>query len=88
MKAHPRRDARAGLEITPVEVVAQAAWRGPRRGCMCPRHGAALAFAARWVPGLVRGGCGRGEVARIDRACFADGLWHKAGLMEPVCLAL
>lgn len=67
---HTIRDviARAGLEITPVEVVAQAAWRavhGARLHVTVGPTARALALAARWVPGLVRRRVRRrGEVAR------------------------
>lgn len=47
----------AGLEFTPVEIVAQAAWdavHGHRLHTLVGRTARRIALAARWYPGLVR----------------------------------
>ncbi len=54
-----KRDAvvAAGLEFTPVEAVAQAAWdavHGARLHTLVGKTARQLAFAARWTPGILR----------------------------------
>jgi short-subunit dehydrogenase len=47
----------AGLELTPVDVVAQAAWdavHGDRLHTYVGKTARRLAFAARWMPGSLR----------------------------------
>ena len=59
------RVTRAGLEITPVEEVAEAAWRavhGDRVHTLIGKTARRLAFASRWTPGRLRQ-----EVRRIKR---------------------
>ena len=59
------RVTRAGLEITPVEEVAEAAWRavhGDRVHTLIGKTARRLAFASRWTPGRLRK-----EVRRIKR---------------------
>ncbi len=49
--------AAAGLEFTPVEQVAQAAWdaaHGDRVHIIIGKTAKSLAFAARWMPGMLR----------------------------------
>jgi hypothetical protein len=47
----------AGLEVTPVEQAAQAAWtavHGTRLHTLVGKTARRLAFAAKWAPGLAR----------------------------------
>lgn len=59
---------RAGLEITPVSEVAEAAWRAVHGDAVHTRVGKTarkLWFAARWMPGTVRNQARRSRLGRV-----------------------
>jgi len=61
----------AGLEITPVEAVADAAWdavHGERLHTLVGKTARRLAFLSRWLPGVLRRQLGKGGLGRKPRA--------------------